>query len=78
MQSDKKEDQDRVVDMLLKSKDRGKAWLRGGWKDEPNADQLGRDIGLEAGERESAQGGEVWFEKGRSAMEKVVEGLSEF
>jgi hypothetical protein len=73
MHSKKQEDRDRVVDMLLKSKDKGKAFLRGGWKDEPNADDLGRDIGLEEGEK-----GEVWYEKGRAAMEKVVEGLSEF
>lgn len=76
MHSDKKEDQDRVVDMLLKSKDKGKGFLRGGWRDEPDSESLGKDIGLEAGEREA--NGEVWFEKGRAAMEKVVEGLSEF
>lgn len=76
MHSKKQEDQDRVVEMLLSSKDKGKGWLRGGWKDEPNAESLGRDIGLEDGEREGA--GEVWYERGRRAMEKVVEGLSEF
>lgn len=76
MQSPRQEDQDRVVDMLLKTKDRGKAFLRGGWRDEPNSELLGRDIGLEEGERE--KDGEVWFEKGRAAMEKVVDGLSEF
>lgn len=73
MHSKKQEDRDRVVDMLLKSKDKGKAFLRGGWKDEPNADSLGRDISVEEGET-----GEAWYEKGRAAMEKVVEGLSEF
>lgn len=76
MQSPKQEDQDRVVDMLLKSKDRGKAFLRGGWRDEPKSESLGKDIGLEEGEREA--NGEVWYEKGREAMEKVVDGLSEF
>jgi hypothetical protein len=76
MQSPKQEDQDRVVDMLLKSKDRGKGFLRGGWRDEPNSESLGKDVGLEEGER--GMDGEVWFEKGRTAMEKVVEGLSEF
>lgn len=78
MLSDKKEDQDRMADMILNTKDKGKSWLRGGWKEEPNADILGRDIGLDDGERERAANGEVWYEKGRSAMEKVVEGLSEF
>ena len=62
--------------MLLKSKDRGKAFLRGGWRDEPNSESLGRDIGLE--ESVSEKEGEVWFDKGRMAMEKVVDGLSEF
>jgi hypothetical protein len=55
----------------------GKAFLRGGWKEDTKADDLGRDVGLEglsASEKESG----LWYEQGRAAMEKVVEGLSAF
>lgn len=83
MLSPKKSDQERAVDLLLKTKDRGKAWLKGGWKDEPDAEMLGRDIGL--GEDEGIDGvadgfqsdveGDNWVKKGLLGMEKVTEGL---
>lgn len=64
----------RAMDTLLKSKDKGKSFLRGGWKEDPKADQLGRDVGLER----TNEGEGLWYEDGRAAMEKVVEGLSAF
>jgi hypothetical protein len=64
----------RAMEILLKSKDKGKSFLRGGWKEDPKADQLGRDVGLES----TNEGEGVWYEDGRAAMEKVVEGLSAF
>jgi hypothetical protein len=64
----------RAMEILLKSKDKGKSFLRGGWKEDPKADQLGRDVGVER----TSEGEGVWYEDGRAAMEKVVEGLSAF
>lgn len=64
----------RAMDTLLKSKDKGKSFLRGGWKEDPKADQLGRDVGQER----TNEGEGLWYEDGRAAMEKVVEGLSAF
>ncbi|RSH91421.1 hypothetical protein EHS25_009720 [Saitozyma podzolica] len=70
---------------LILSPDGGKAWLRSGWKSEPEADKLGRDIGV--AERtgtaqgkgleglEGVEGGVEWVEKGRRGMEVVGEGL---
>ncbi|RXK37866.1 hypothetical protein M231_04864 [Tremella mesenterica] len=55
---------DHARDLLLKSKDRGVKWLRGGWKEEPNADELGKDVGGE------------WAEVGRENMERVLSGMS--
>jgi xanthine/CO dehydrogenase XdhC/CoxF family maturation factor len=64
---------------LILSKDGGRAWLRGGWKDEPNAYDLGRDVGLE-GDRElglaMADAGVSWVEKGTRGMEVVARGLA--
>lgn len=56
---------------LIMSKDKGKAWLRGGWRDEPNASEIGRNIGVAQGED-----GAAWYEKTKSAMEGVEAGLS--
>jgi len=64
----------RAMDTLLKSKDKGKSFLRGGWKEDPKADHLGRDVGLER----TNEGEGLWYEDGKAAMEKVVEGLSAF
>lgn len=64
----------RAMNTLLKSKDKGKSFLRGGWKEDPKADQLGRDVGQER----TVVGEGLWYEDGRAAMEKVVEGLSAF
>ena len=64
----------RAMDTLLKSKDKGKSFLRGGWKEDPKADELGRDVGQER----TNEGEGLWYEDGRAAMEKVVEGLSAF
>lgn len=76
---------------LILAPDGGKAWLRSGWKSEPEADKLGRDIGVDEGrgtargngleglERvegvEGVEGGVEWVEKGRRGMEMVGEGL---
>jgi hypothetical protein len=67
---------------LILSPDGGKAWLRSGWKSEPEADKLGRDIGMEEGTGmaqdkglERCGGGVEWVENGRRGMEMVGEGL---
>jgi hypothetical protein len=75
MLSPDEKEQQRAMDALLKSKDLGKAFLRGGWKEDPKAEELGKDVGLE---RKGGESEELWYEQGRSAMEKVVEGLSAF
>jgi hypothetical protein len=56
----------------------GKAFLRGGWKEDPKAEEMGRDVSLEGGEKAEGEGAGVWYEQGSKAMEKVVEGLSAF
>lgn len=60
---------------LVLSKDHGKAWLKGGWRNEPKSETLGRDIGLPSN---SAKEEDAWFEKARKGMEKVNEGLGVF
>ena len=62
--SPKPEDRERAQNILIKSGDFGAKWLKGGWKDEPDADSLGLDIG--AG----------WIETATEGIEKVVEGIS--
>lgn len=56
---------------LISANDQGKAWLRGGWRDEPNASEIGRNIGVEAGGDD-----EAWYEKTKKHMEGVEAGLS--
>jgi hypothetical protein len=55
---------------MILSQDAGKAWLRGGWRNEPNAADIGKNIGMREDEN-----GEVWYEKTRTAMEGVEAGL---
>ena len=72
---------------IILSKDRGRAWVSGGWKREPNADEIGRDIGLTEAEYKTASsrqktgdradgGEETWIVKGRKAMETMTLGLA--
>ncbi|KAL7423784.1 hypothetical protein Q5752_001368 [Cryptotrichosporon argae] len=56
---------------ILERKDRGRAWLRGGWRDEADAETIGRDIGL-------VDGSDEWVVRGREAMEAVAAGLAVF
>ncbi|KAK8843334.1 hypothetical protein IAR55_006989 [Kwoniella newhampshirensis] len=72
LHSSNKDSQDRARAILL-SKDGGKAFLRGGWKDEVNPDLIGSDIGLEG---EDLKGS--WIEKGKVGMEKLAAGMSVF
>lgn len=60
---------------MILSKDQGRAWLRGGWRDEPNAADIGRNIGMDDSVTEE-QSGEAWYDKTRKGMEGVAEGLS--
>lgn len=56
----------RAARKLILSKDHGRAWLRGGWKNEPNADDIGRDIGLVfESENEGGDGEDVRVIKAR-------------
>lgn len=68
------EDADRRAHALniLRSKDHGAAFLRGGWKDDPLADDMGKDIGPDE------EGSFEWIQNGREAMELVGQGLSAF
>lgn len=56
------------------SKDGGRAFLRGGWREEFNSELLGTDIGLAEGEEFQ----DSWIKRGAESMEKVVDGLSVF
>lgn len=71
-------EQQRAIDTIFKNKDMGKAFLRGGWKEDPKAEEMGRDVSLEGGEKAQGEGEGAWYEQGSKAMEKVVEGLSAF
>ena len=68
--SSKQEEQDRARKLLTDHKDRGASWLKGGWKDEPDAATMGSDVGTE--------GGGEWITKKRDAMEKISEELDVF
>lgn len=57
---------------VLASKDHGAAWVRGGWRDDPLADKLGRDIARDD------TGSLAWAEAGAAAMEQVADGLASF
>ena len=68
---------------IILSRDRGRAWVSGGWKKEPNADEIGRDIGLTETEVTQAQAArakgeehETWITRGRKAMEAMTLGLA--
>ncbi|WVO22636.1 uncharacterized protein IAS62_003966 [Cryptococcus decagattii] len=73
LQSPSKEHQDRARAILM-SKDGGRAFLLGGWREESNSELLGTDIGLAEGEEFQ----DSWLKRGAESMEKVVDGLSAF
>ncbi|WVQ81226.1 hypothetical protein IAT38_003348 [Cryptococcus sp. DSM 104549] len=64
-----KAEQDRARALLL-AKDGGRKFLRGGWREEPDAATLGTAIGTE--------GGDNWVTQGREGLEKIVSGMSVF
>lgn len=55
---------------ILTSNDKGKAFCRGAWREHPDADKFGCDIGLDE------NGTQQWAEEGRLAMVTVEEGLN--
>jgi len=57
---------------ILTSKDKGASFCRGGWREHPDADKFGRDVGL------GIDGTQSWAEEGRMAMENVDESLKVF
>ena len=67
MLSSTQEGEDLAKRLILRTRDRGKRWLEGGWRVEPDAATMGSDIGTEAGSD--------WIERGRDAMERVNEAL---
>lgn len=77
MLSTDKSKRDHARSLLFGSKDQGKAWVRGGWKKEPNADTLGFDIGHEFAATEAKEEAQ-WIRDAREGMIKVNEGLSVF
>ncbi|WVQ63935.1 uncharacterized protein L199_002091 [Kwoniella botswanensis] len=70
LQHPSKTEQDRAKAILM-SKDNGVKFLKGGWRDEPNASTLGNDIYFEDSE-------DNWVKEGNENMEMVVRGLSGF
>ncbi|WWC91230.1 uncharacterized protein L201_006172 [Kwoniella dendrophila CBS 6074] len=73
LQSPSKAEQDKARKIVM-SKDGGKSFLRGGWKELPDANNIGADIGLEGGEDNK----DNWVNKGREGMESLVEGMNAF
>jgi len=76
MLSSDKTQRDRIRTLLFKTKDQGKAWCRGGWKEEKDADTLGLDVGREFGSQ--SEGPAAWVEEAKEGMKKVNEGLAVF
>ena len=76
MLSPDKTQRDRIRPLLFKTKDKGKAWCRGGWKEEKDADTLGLEIGHDFSSQ--AQGSAAWVEEAKEGMKKVNEGLGVF
>ncbi|WVW79317.1 hypothetical protein I302_101285 [Kwoniella bestiolae CBS 10118] len=70
LQHPSKTEQDRAKAILM-SKDHGVSFLKGGWRDEPNAATLGNDIYCDNAE-------DNWVKEGNESMEMVVRGLSGF
>lgn len=68
---------DHARSLILNTKDKGYSWLKGGWKEEEEADQFGLDIGHSAGVESTGEQAE-WIVQGRQGMEKVTEGLGVF
>lgn len=68
---------DRADRLLQAGRKQAGQWLKGGWKDEPDADTIGADIGLRR-EEGAAEKGTEWINRGRDGMDKVVEGLGVF
>jgi hypothetical protein len=52
--------------------------MRGGWKDEPNADTLGLDVGVDSASIQREGTGAEYAAKAREGMELVIKGLSTF
>ncbi|ORY24764.1 hypothetical protein BCR39DRAFT_314242 [Naematelia encephala] len=76
--SPSKADQVRAKNIILNVPDRGRHFLRGGWRDEPDAATLGADIGHEGGLSTAEEEEEKWFQKGMKGMDMVNEGLGVF
>ena len=76
MLSPEKAQRDRIRHLLFKTKDQGRAWVRGGWKEEKDADTLGLDVGREFSS--PADRAAAWVEEAKEGMKKVNEGLAVF
>ena len=76
MISHSKDNRDRARQVILENKDLGYKWLRGGWKEEPDADTLGLEVGHEFGD--DATDIPAWAAHGKAGMEKTSEGLAVF
>ncbi|WWC73120.1 uncharacterized protein I206_107086 [Kwoniella pini CBS 10737] len=68
-----KDQQDRARAIIM-SKDNGISFLKGKWRNEPNADTLGSDIYL----HDVNENGENWLKQGRKGIEEVGRGMSVF
>ncbi|ORX39109.1 hypothetical protein BD324DRAFT_618540 [Kockovaella imperatae] len=78
MVSPNQSDRELARDRVLNSKDQGAKWVRGGWREEPDAMEIGASIGdeINGGDDKSFTSG--WVEKSREGMEQVNAGLSVF
>ena len=74
MLSHDKERRERARQIILDNEDHRHKWLGGGWKEEPDADTIGLELGHELGSEAVAPA--EWVTHGNAGMEKVSEGLS--
>ena len=69
-------DRDKARNILLKTPDSGANYVRGEWKKESNAAEIGLEYELGSTSDPFFTAG--WAQKGRKGMEEVTEGLAVF
>jgi hypothetical protein len=67
---------DHALNLIVGTKDKGRKWLKSGWKDEDNADLIGMEIGKTPGSGEEEHQVASWVEKTMKGMDKMTEGIS--
>lgn len=67
---------DHALNLIVGTKDKGRKWLKSGWKEETDADLIGMEIGKTPGSGEDEHQVASWVEKTMKGMDKMTEGIS--